>query len=166
MQVLAELAFVENAETLTSSRLVRVGSVQFRRFLEADARAALALFRDVCTRFCVAARNERSVLFDVPARLAALLLAYADIFGKPCAGGTRIRFALSQQVLADGLGIAVRSVRRVMAKWQEQDLVVCSNGRYVLKNHQVLQDMSAGLRCNLNYYLGIPVAHPGSASHG
>jgi CRP-like cAMP-binding protein len=157
MQAMARLAFVENAETLTEAKLVRLSSERFREFLARDHRATLLLFEDVCARFCIAARNERAVLFEVPVRLASLLLSYADLFGKPSNDGTRIVYPLTQRSLSDGLGIAERSVRRVIGDWRDKGLLGAHKGWFVIRDVKALEDIAGSLRFNLNYRLGMRV---------
>jgi CRP-like cAMP-binding protein len=160
MQAMARLAFVENAETLTEAKLVRLSSDRFREFLARDHRATLLLFEDVCVRFCIAARNERSVLFEVPVRLASLLLSYADLFGRPSKDGTRIVYPLTQRSLSDGLGVAERSVRRVIGDWRDRGLLGAHKGWFVIKDQKALESLAGSLRFNLNYRLGMRVPEP------
>jgi CRP-like cAMP-binding protein len=151
MQVMAGLAFIENAETLTPSTLVWLDGAAFKAYLAREPRATLALFTDVCARFCVAARNERAILFEVPARLAGLLLTYADVFGVPGPEGTLIRFPLTQRVLADGLGVVERSVRRALGEWKKEGLLTTKKGWFVVTDVAKLDVLSGDLRFSINY---------------
>ncbi|MFO0724334.1 MAG: Crp/Fnr family transcriptional regulator [Myxococcota bacterium] len=151
MQVMAGLSFIENAETLTGCRLLQLSGPAFRAYLGRDHRATLELFADVCGRFCVAARNERAILFEVPVRLAGLILSYADVFGVKSAEGTLIRFPLTQQALADGLGVVERSVRRALSEWKKEGVVGTKKGWFIIYNAEPLEKLAGDLRFAINY---------------
>jgi CRP-like cAMP-binding protein len=157
MQAMAGLAFIENAETLTPARLVRLETGAFKRYLELDHRATLQIFSDVCARFCVAARNERAILFEVPARLAGLILTYADLFGRQTEEGLLIRYPLTQRSLADSLGVVERSVRRAFSEWRKAGVLEVKKGWLVIRDLPTLEKTSGELRFSINYRSGIDV---------
>jgi CRP-like cAMP-binding protein len=158
MQIMAGLSFIENARTMSDTRLIQLEASALKEFLRLDPAATLTLFADICTRFCVAARNERAVLFDVPVRLAALLLSYADEFGVATKEGTVIRYPLTQEDLAAGLGIADRSVRRVLSSWKRSGWLTTHKGWFVVTDKMHLDDLSTKLRFSINYRLGMSLA--------
>jgi CRP-like cAMP-binding protein len=146
-----EPLFLESTETMAPTCYVVIPATAFMTFIDAEPKAARALLNDVSARFCVAARNEHSLFFEVPARLASLLLSYAEIFGEPLTDGIRIHHPLTQESLADGLGVVVRSVARALTTWQRAGIVVRRRGWVVIRDKAALETASQGLRFNLNY---------------
>jgi CRP-like cAMP-binding protein len=151
MQVIAGLAFVENAEALTPARLVRLRGPALGAYLDRCHRATRALLGEVCGRFCVAARNERAILFEVPSRLAGLLLTYADAFGVEVPEGLMVRYPLTQRTLADGLGVVERSVRRAIAEWKKAGMITTKKGWFVIRDLEAMDRISGELRFSINY---------------
>jgi CRP-like cAMP-binding protein len=105
----------------------------------------------VARRFCVAIRNEHSLLAPVPARLASLLVAYLEWFGEQTPRGTRLRLPLTQNDLADGLGVGLRSVSRTLTDWTREGLITRERGWLVVRDAPRLRALCEGLLFNLNY---------------
>ncbi|MCC7385145.1 MAG: Crp/Fnr family transcriptional regulator [Deltaproteobacteria bacterium] len=91
------------------------------------------------------------MLFDVPSRLAGLLLTYADVFGMPDEAGTLVRYPLTQRMLADGLGVVERSVRRALTEWKKEGLITTKKGWFVIAGMEALDRLSGELRFSINY---------------
>lgn len=157
MQALAGMTYVENAETMTPSVLVWIGADRFEAFLKADHRGTLELLKDVCTRFCVAARNEAVILFEVPVRLASLVLAFADLYGKDSPIGLKIHHRLTHSDLADGLGVTRKSVNRTLSDWKAKGWMTTHKGWLVITDVPALEEVSGGFRFNINYRAGVEV---------
>ena len=152
MEILAgEPEMLEGVQAITRIKLLQVPASSFITFIHQNMGAAMLLLKDVCTRFCIAARNERAVFFEVGPRVASLLLSYADLFGKPTDNGVRIAHLLTQQDLAHGLGVTVRSVARILAEWKQAGWVARHKGWFVLHAPEELERICHGLRHNLNY---------------
>ncbi|MBI5511815.1 MAG: Crp/Fnr family transcriptional regulator [Deltaproteobacteria bacterium] len=151
MEVIAGCELLESTQALTAARLVRLDADRFRELVDREPAATALLFKDICARFCVAARNETAILCDVPTRLASQLLALADLFGKPTPAGIQIRKAINQGDLANGLGVVERSVRRTMTEWKKRGWISVHKGWLVLNRPEELEALCHGLRFNLNY---------------
>lgn len=152
MEVLCgEVEMLESVEAITNVSLLRVSAKNFCRVLDRDPRATAFMLRDICKRFCVAARNERTLFYEMPVRLASLLLSYAELFGRPDPQGIVIRHVLTQDILARGLGVVVRSVRRTLTQWKQASLIEIRKGRIIVKDKDELDIIANGLRMNLNY---------------
>jgi CRP-like cAMP-binding protein len=113
------------------------------RFLSAltDAAANLEATIDIALAFTGAARMESSRLAGTDALLATLLLAYADVFGQDGLIGLR----RSQGDLADAIGVAERSVNRVVTRWKEEGLLTKRRGRYAIEDPERLAEIAGDL---------------------
>jgi hypothetical protein len=56
-------------------------------------------------------------------RLANLLLAHIRMYGVPVEDGVGFRHRLNQSELAQSLGVARRSVTRIITEWREEGIV-------------------------------------------
>lgn len=85
---------------------------------------AKALLFDISARFLITAQHERALAFlTVPERLARLLLSYAKLYGQAIEGGVLLRTPLSQSELANGLGVARKSVVRAFKEWTDAGIL-------------------------------------------
>ena len=151
MEILTGHCQLESAESLTRTKLIRIPAAAFGAFLDQEPTATQAMLRDICRRCCVAARNEHAVFFEVETRLASLFLSYADLFGKERPMGLRINIKLTQDDLANGLGVVVRSVSRTLTTWKKKGWISIRKGWYFVHDREALEKIGRGLRFNLNY---------------
>jgi CRP-like cAMP-binding protein len=102
---------------------------------------------DMALAFTGATLFEPSRLFETEAVLAALVLAYADVFGDRDAesGAVTIGLRRSQPDLADAIGAGDRSVNRILAAWRGEGLVDKRAGRYRLHDETALVDKAGEL---------------------
>jgi len=154
MEILAEETYyLESAATQHACRLLKVSKAVFLKLLADEPGLCRIFLHDICARFCVAARNERSIFFDVDKRIAALLLSYGELFGQEHEKGFKIAKELTQQQIAQSLGITVRSVARTFEAWKKIGLVVRSKGWLILCDRQGLEELCGDLHHHLNYRL-------------
>jgi CRP/FNR family transcriptional regulator, cyclic AMP receptor protein len=73
---------------------------------------------------------EELALFELPARLARLLLKLADDYGRPCPDGVRIELKLSQRDLANQVASSRETVNKQLRVWRD-DGVVSTQGGYI-----------------------------------
>ena len=62
---------------------------------------------------------EEIALFDLPVRLARVLLKLAEDYGRPSAAGTRIDLKLSQRDLSNLVAASRESVNKQLRAWRE-----------------------------------------------
>ena len=88
---------------------------------------------------------EDTVFLDLPTRLAKKLLALANSYGKPLAGGgVRIDVKLSQQELGTMVGTTRESVNKQLRAWRAQGIVSSEGGFLVIRRRPELERL-AGL---------------------
>ncbi len=82
---------------------------------------------------------EGLALFDLPARLARLLLKLAEDYGRACTHGTRIDMKLSQRDLSTLVASSRESVNKQLRIWREDGVVTIDDGYLVLRRPTELQ---------------------------
>ena len=83
---------------------------------------------------------EELALFDLPARLARVLLKMADDYGRPATGsGVRIDMKLSQRALSTLVASTRESVNKQMQAWRKDGVVDMDAGYIVLRRADDLQ---------------------------
>ncbi len=150
-EVIAECPIEDCVETLVPSSAFEIPAKRFRAVIRETPDAAWNLLLDVSQRFCLAARNERVLLAEPEARLASVLMAMIEWFGREGASGTRIQLPLTQKDLADHTGVSLRTMSRLLRGWSESNIVSRHKGWIVINDVTRLTELSRGLRHNLNY---------------
>lgn len=148
--VLGEIAVVDggersaDAKAIDASVLLSLDRRDVLAFLHNHPGQALQLVKLLCDRLRRADELLDDVVFmSLPSRLAKHLLTLEQIVGdRPAGGKPEVR--LSQQVLAEHLGITRESVNKVLSKWEEGGIVSLGRGRIVLDRIDALEDIAAG----------------------
>ncbi len=151
MQALTGTSFVQCADALTACEIVRLRANTFERYLAGNDGAARGLLRDVAGRLYLAYRNEAAILANVPGRVASLLLAYADAFGRETEQGLMIRYPLTQKTIALEIGATTKSINRTFSSWKEDGWVELHKGWCVIRDLERIEAVCGGLRFNLKY---------------
>jgi len=108
--------------------------------LAACPRFAANLARALADKLCGAEARQLALAFEpVEARLARLLVEYAEAYGLPVHGGIKIRVPLGQDQLASALGVARRSVTRALKSWTDGGVLAKQAGFYVISDLRPLR---------------------------
>lgn len=146
VEVITSSAFLESVESLSPCTLVRIEAAPFVALLSEDLASTRAVLQDIAQRFCSVVLNEHTLFYELPVRLASLLLTYADWFGVRVEDGVRIRLHVKQEDLANSLGVVVRSVSRTMSRWKRQGWISSRKGWIVLHRVDELERLCHDLR--------------------
>jgi CRP/FNR family transcriptional regulator, cyclic AMP receptor protein len=82
---------------------------------------------------------EELALFELPARLARLLLKLADDYGRPCPEGVRIELKLSQRDLANQVASSRETVNKQLRVWRDDGVVGADSGYIVVRRADELK---------------------------
>jgi CRP/FNR family transcriptional regulator, cyclic AMP receptor protein len=138
METIAGIHFLENAAAVDPSTLVHIPKSLFLEMLAEEMGLAKQLACDLAMRLCIACDNQRRLAFqNVRTRLASLLVHLARRGGERVATGIRINQVLTQDDMANAIGVTNRAVRKEVSHWLK---------RGVLKrvgNHYIVQDITA-----------------------
>jgi len=80
----------------------------------------------------------------VEQRLAAVLFALADTYGRAGADGLRIDVPLTRQDMADLAGTTVETTIRVLSRWQKEGLVSTEKRRVTIRDQKGMSGLLAG----------------------
>jgi CRP-like cAMP-binding protein len=116
----------------------------FMPILTSNPPVAVELLRILCQRIRqTSAFVEDAVLLEVPARLYRRLRALSAHYGREePGGGVRIEHGLSQQELADAIGVTRVSVNKQLAEWQRLGLIVHGRGFAVVRDMEALREVA------------------------
>jgi len=161
MECIAGIGHLESVEAVERVRLLRVPAQAFLAAVRDSHALCANLLSDVAKRLCIAAQNERALAFHpVESRLAQLLLTYLDLYGLPCEGGHMIRIPLTQEGLAQALGINRRSVTRALQRWSAEGLLDKRDGRYVITRREGLERVTDPHLLRIGYRSGAKLGPP------
>lgn len=82
---------------------------------------------------------EEIALFDLPARLARVLVKLSEDYGHPTPGGTRIDVKMSQRDLSTLVASSRESVNKQLRIWRDNGSVDLESGYLILRNRAALQ---------------------------
>lgn len=147
-EIFGEIALLDgkprsaDATTLEDAVLMVVERKQFLPFLLKNETLVERLLVVLCDRLRrTSLALEELALFDLPARLARLLLKLSQDYGRPSPDGMRIDMKLSQRDLATLVASTRETVNKQLRGWREQGLVDIVAGHLVVKNGAALQKL-------------------------
>lgn len=150
--VLGEIALIDGFErtataaALRPTELYRINRTDFIPFLERHPRLCTRMMMVLCERLRWVSENiEDAVFHDVPRRLARRLLLLVDSYGQPSASGLRITQPLSQEALANMLGVTREMVNKSLGALRKAGIVTYAKGFIVVNDLALLQDMAGDL---------------------
>lgn len=121
-----------SAVTLEPSRLVFLPRADFEQLYRDYPNIAQAVIRGLGRRLRQLVHLAETLAFrDVAARLALLLVGYAERLGSPANGGVEFRLDRTQEELSLEIGTARESVSRAWRQLRRQGLVEPLGGRRV-----------------------------------
>lgn len=137
-EIFGEIALLDgkprsaDATALEAARLLVVERRVFLPFLRQNDDLYLRLLAVICDRLRrTSLALEELALFDLPSRLARLLLKLADDYGRPTNGALRLDIKLSQRDLSTLVASSRESVNKQLRLWRE-DGVLELDGGYIL----------------------------------
>ncbi len=139
-EVFGEIALLDgeprsaDANAVEETALLIVERRHFLPFLTRNQDLALRLLAVLCERLRrTSIALEQIALFDLPARLARVLLKLAADYGRPTPTGTRIDLKLSQRDLSNLVASSRESVNKQLGVWREEGVLSLDEGYIVLR---------------------------------
>ncbi len=147
--ILGEIGLLDGRERTASAaalgptELYRIDRADFIPFLERHPRLCTRMMIVLCERLRWVSENiEDAVFHDVPRRLARKLLYLADAYGQSSPSGLRITQPLSQEALANMLGVTREMVNKSLSALRKSGIVTYAKGFIVINNLPLLKDMA------------------------
>ena len=125
--------WAECVEALTPARALIVPARAYFRLIASEPSVCFRQYWDVARRFGVAIQTERAANFaSSNDRVIAVLVAYANRFGRAFDGGVLIDHPLTQDTLAQQTGAKRRTVVRTLTELYKKKLLVRQGRQYVV----------------------------------
>jgi len=129
--------------TLVPSVLAILEQSTFMPFLEGNPATAIRLLHVLAGRLrTVDTLLEEVHFFDSETRLAKRVIALKNIYGKAVGDSLQIELRISQQDMANLVGISRESVNRHLKKWEKAEIVSLRHGRLIIRNLSRLQELA------------------------
>lgn len=129
------------AETIEKTRLCFIPRNEFLDFLKRHGAVSLRLAQRLSTEVSEAQQRLCSMVLKPPAeRLAELLLALSRTHGEARPEGTGLRTRMSQEELAELIGVSRRSLCRALGSLRELGLVACHRRYIIILNEPALRN--------------------------
>jgi CRP/FNR family transcriptional regulator len=137
LPLLDEGPYPASAVTIDDARLVFLPRAEFEQLYRSSPDAAHAIITALGKRLRHLVHVTQTLAFrDVAARLALLLVGYADRAGRPTADGVEVPLDRTQEELAMEIGAARESVSRALKQLQRKGLLGA-----VERDHVVIPDV-------------------------
>jgi CRP/FNR family transcriptional regulator, cyclic AMP receptor protein len=147
-EIFGEIALLDgkqrsaDATATEDTLLLVVERRHFLPFVRQNGDLYLRLLTVLCDRLRrTSMALEELALFDLPARLARVLLKMADDYGRPVADGVRIDMKLSQRDLSTLVASTRESVNKQMQAWRKEGTVDMDAGHIVVRRVRELRLM-------------------------
>ncbi len=149
--VFGEIALLDGRErtagavAMQPTELLRVGRAEFMPFLEQRPRLCLRLISVLCERLrWTSDIIESTIFFDIPHRLAKRLLALVKDYGSETDVGIKLNIKLSQENLANMLGVTRESVNKGFRTLQDKGTIIYDKGYIIILDIGFLESLVAG----------------------
>jgi CRP-like cAMP-binding protein len=146
-----EIAFLDgrgrtaNAVAREASRLIVLGRASFLPFLQERPAAALRTIAFLCERLRRTTQLvQDSASLDVPTRLAKQMAAMAQDYGERDSPDGAVTIKVSQNELAQMLGVSREIVSRQFAIWRQASTIEIGRGRVVVHDVAFFDRIVAG----------------------
>ena len=146
-----EIAFLDGRGRTASavarepSRLIFLGRASFLPFLRQRPEAAVRTIAFLCERLRRTTQLvQDSAFLDVPTRLAKQMAAMAHDYGEREGPGGALTIRVSQNELAQMLGVSREIVGRQLAIWRQAGTIEIGRGRVVVHDTTFFDRIVAG----------------------
>lgn len=130
--------------TLVPTVLVIMERSFFIPFLEDNPTTAIRLLHFLAHRLrAMDTLLEEVLFFDSETRLAKRVLALKDIYGKGVGSTVQIEFKISQQDIANLVGITRERVNKHLKQWERAEIISLKQGRLTIRNLPLLQELAS-----------------------
>jgi len=143
--VTASAPYPVTAETVTPSQVSFIPRMEFLRFLRAHVEVFARVAEHLSMELHKAWEQTRMVALAMSARakLAQLLVSWANEEGRPTAEGARVQVKMTHQRIGESIGASRETVTRLLADFKHDGLIRVKGGAIVILRPDELQTLSA-----------------------
>ncbi|MCH8029815.1 MAG: Crp/Fnr family transcriptional regulator [Candidatus Dadabacteria bacterium] len=129
------------AETLVPTQLCFIRKDDFLGFLNQNGDVCLRLVEELCTKLCEAHRKvSDAALKRSYERLVELLLRLYKSHGEPTSDGVRLNINLSQEELAEEIGVSRRTLTRALTNLKRLGIIECRRRSIIVRDRVALEN--------------------------
>jgi CRP-like cAMP-binding protein len=144
--------WAETVQALTPARVLITDAAHYFRIMQSEPAVCFRQYWDVARRFGVAIHSEKSANLDeISDRVIALLVTYANHFGRAVDEGVLIDHAITQDDVATQVGSNRRTIVQVLASLYQKELLVRVGRRYLVPSVEALLASSKGEAPDLSF---------------
>lgn len=145
-EVFGEIALLDGKErtagaiAMEPTELLGVRRADFLPLLERDPKLCIRLMIVLCERIrWTSDIIEDTIFLDIPRRLAKRLLTLVEQYGESADAGIRIKIKLSQEHLAQMLGVTRESVNKGIRLLEGKGIIIYKKGYIIVTNRMSLE---------------------------
>lgn len=127
-------------KTVVPSELISIEKCNLKRAFKRDIDAVMEVCQSLSTKFLSSMEHiRRGHYYDAAWKICKLLMIFAEHYGVPYDNKILINEKISQQMIADLLGMNRVTVTRKFKELRELALLEHINGYYCIRNKELLQ---------------------------
>jgi CRP-like cAMP-binding protein len=145
-EVFGEIALLDGSDrtadavTMDPCELMILERRDFMPFLRDHPDACLRLLELLCQKLrWTTGVLEAALFLEGPSRLARVLVHLASLYGHRADQGIELRIRLSQQQLANMVGMSRESINKQLGQWRDDGFVAIEEGRITITDLDALQ---------------------------
>jgi CRP-like cAMP-binding protein len=147
-EVFGEIALLDGSDrtadavTMDACELMVLERRDFVPFLKSHPDACMRLLEVLCQKLrWTTGVLEAALFLEGPSRLARILVHLARLYGQPVRDGVQLHIRLSQQQLANMVGMSRESINKQLGHWRDDGIVAIEDGRITITDLDALQEI-------------------------
>jgi CRP/FNR family cyclic AMP-dependent transcriptional regulator len=147
-EVFGEIALLDGSDrtadavTMDACELMILERRDFVPFLKSHPDACMRLLEVLCQKLrWTTGVLEAALFLEGPSRLARILVHLARLYGQPVRDGVQLHIRLSQQQLANMVGMSRESINKQLGHWRDDGIVAIEEGRITITDLDALQEI-------------------------
>jgi CRP/FNR family transcriptional regulator, cyclic AMP receptor protein len=147
-EVFGEIALLDGSDrtadavTMDPCELMVLERRDFVPFLRDHPDACMRLLEVLCQKLrWTTGVLEAALFLEGPSRLARVMVHLSSLYGQPVSGGIELRIRLSQQQLANMVGMSRESINKQLGQWRDDGIVAIDEGRITITDLDALQEI-------------------------
>jgi len=144
--VIGNTPFPATAEILTAAQVAFIPRPQFLKFVQSQPEVAARVAEHLSLELHKAWEQMRllSLLTSTRAKLAHVLLTWADLHGRSTEEGVQVPIHLTQEEIGETIGASRETVSRLLGDFRRRHLIRIQRGAIVLRQTEKLRALTRG----------------------
>lgn len=127
-------------KTMAPCKLIRIGKCDIKRAFKHDIDVVMDMYEYLALKFLSKMELERlGRSYNADWKICSLLQIYSENYGVPYDGKIIIQEKITQQMIADTIGVSRYTVSKLFRKLKQNNILECINDRYCIRSPEKLQ---------------------------